>query len=91
MGRTPRVNQRGGRDHWSRLAPLLLHGGGYQLGHVIGSSSKDGGEPSSDPLGPERLISTILHTQINIPELRLAAGIPPQIGQLAQHPPLPLV
>ncbi|HLQ46157.1 MAG TPA: DUF1501 domain-containing protein, partial [Planctomycetaceae bacterium] len=28
MGRTPRINNRGGRDHWGNLAPLLLSGGG---------------------------------------------------------------
>ena len=28
MGRTPRINKNGGRDHWGNLAPLLLAGGG---------------------------------------------------------------
>ncbi|MBC8290739.1 MAG: DUF1501 domain-containing protein, partial [Planctomycetes bacterium] len=39
MGRTPRINKRGGRDHWSRLSPLVLHGGGIRPG-VIGQSKR---------------------------------------------------
>jgi hypothetical protein len=47
MGRTPKINTRGGRDHWSRLAPLLLYGGGIRPG-VIGQSTRDGAEPDTD-------------------------------------------
>ena len=39
MGRTPRLNARGGRDHWGNLAPLLLAGGGLKMGQVIGQST----------------------------------------------------
>ena len=50
MGRTPRINKNGGRDHWGNLGPLLLAGGGLKMGQVIGQSSRDGGEPQSDPV-----------------------------------------
>ncbi|NIP98335.1 MAG: DUF1501 domain-containing protein, partial [Akkermansiaceae bacterium] len=40
MGRTPKLNKRGGRDHWARLAPLLLYGGGMDGGRVIGESTR---------------------------------------------------
>ena len=50
MGRTPTVNNHGGRDHWGNLAPLLLYGGGLKMGQVIGAiDARDGGQPSSDP------------------------------------------
>jgi len=39
MGRTPRVNKNGGRDHWGNLGPLLFHGGGLKMGQVIGQST----------------------------------------------------
>ena len=42
MGRTPRINRSGGRDHWARLAPLLLSGGGIPAGQVIGLSGNSG-------------------------------------------------
>ena len=32
MGRTPRINPKGGRDHWGNLGPLLLAGGGSRPG-----------------------------------------------------------
>ncbi len=32
MGRTPRLNTHGGRDHWGNLAPLLVSGGGLRMG-----------------------------------------------------------
>ena len=46
MGRTPRLNKNGGRDHWAKLAPLLFYGGGCQGGRVIGQSTRDGGRAS---------------------------------------------
>ncbi len=88
MGRTPRINKNGGRDHWSRLAPLLMTGGGLPGGQVIGQSTRDGGEPDTNPLGPKNLISTILHTQFDVGQLRLVPGIPPQLMQLAEPTPI---
>lgn len=88
MGRTPRINKNGGRDHWSRLAPLLLYGGGIQPG-MIGQSTRDGGEPAVDNLTPKHLISTIMHTVFDVGQLRLVGGVPPQVTALAQTPPIP--
>ena len=88
MGRTPRINKRGGRDHWARLAPLLLYGGGLGGGKVIGQSDKNGGEPNSQPHDPGHLISTILRTVIDPGQLRLLAGVPQEITQLLDHAPI---
>jgi hypothetical protein len=89
MGRTPRINKRGGRDHWSRLAPLLLYGGGIRPGQVIGQSTRDGGEPATDPLTPRHLIATILQTVFDLSQLRITAGIPQPVMQLSQADPIP--
>lgn len=88
MGRTPRINKNGGRDHWSRLAPLMLYGGGLGGGKVIGQSDKQGGEPNSTPYHPGHLISTILRTMIDPGELRLLSGIPQEITQLLDNDPI---
>ena len=88
MGRTPKINKRGGRDHWARLAPLMLYGGGMGGGKVIGQSDKQGGEPNSTPYDPGHLISTILRTMINPGQLRLIPGIPQEITQLLDHDPI---
>ncbi len=89
MGRTPKINKRGGRDHWSRLAPLLLHGGGVRGGQVIGHSTKDAGEPATNNLTPKHLIASIMQTLFNVGELRLEPSVPAQIQTLSQADPIP--
>jgi hypothetical protein len=81
MGRTPRINKNGGRDHWGNLGPLLLAGGGLRMGQVVGQSSRDAGQPQSDPIHIQNLIATILHTLFDVGELRLVPGLPREIAQ----------
>jgi uncharacterized protein (DUF1501 family) len=88
MGRTPRINRNGGRDHWAKLTPLMLYGGGITAGTVIGQSTRDGGEPVSDPLTSQQLISTILHAVFDIARLRLQPSLN-AIAQLAEPAPIP--
>lgn len=88
MGRTPRINRNGGRDHWAKLAPLLLYGGGIRGGQVIGQSARDGGEPATDPLTVPHLVSTILHTVFDISRLRLKPGLG-QLARLGEFPVIP--
>jgi len=71
MGRSPKINAKGGRDHWGRLAPLMLYGGGLKTGQVIGHSTRDGSEPASSPVTMANLTSTIMHSLFDIGELRL--------------------
>ncbi len=75
MGRAPTINSKGGRDHWGNLAPLVLYGGGYQCGQVIGQSTRDAGEPASDPVGIEDLIATVVHALLDLGEVRLVEGL----------------
>jgi hypothetical protein len=42
FGRTPRINQNAGRDHWARAWSIALGGGAIQGGQVYGATSKDG-------------------------------------------------
>ncbi len=76
MGRTPKINKKGGRDHWGRVSPLMLYGGGLKMGQVIGESSRDGGEPYGDAVEISNLLGTVMHTLFDVGELRLAEGIP---------------
>jgi Protein of unknown function (DUF1501) len=88
MGRTPKINKRGGRDHWAKLAPLLLHGGGIPAGQVIGRSTHDGGQPATENLTPRHLISTILHSLFDVGKLRVEPSMA-QVARLAEHRPIP--
>jgi uncharacterized protein (DUF1501 family) len=82
MGRTPRISAKGGRDHWGGLAPLMLYGGGLQMGRVIGNSSRDGGEPSDNPVTIPDLVATILHTLVDVSQARLIDGLPANLLSL---------
>ncbi|HEY7153748.1 MAG TPA: DUF1501 domain-containing protein [Gemmataceae bacterium] len=42
FGRTPRINQNSGRDHWARCWSVVLGGGALQGGQIFGATSKDG-------------------------------------------------
>ena len=89
MGRSPRINAKGGRDHWGKLAPLMLSGGGLQMGQVIGSSTRDAGEPESDPVTMQNLIGTIMHTLFDVGEVRLMSDLQRDISQIVtQYQPI---
>ena len=83
MGRTPKLNNKGGRNHWGNLTPLMLSGGGLNMGHVVGQSTRDASEPLTDPINQSDLISSIMHTLFDVSQLRLIDGMPNDIIQLA--------
>lgn len=60
FGRTPKINSKGGRDHWGRLCTLALAGGGLNMGQVVGESSKKIEVPATKPIVPQDLMATIL-------------------------------
>jgi uncharacterized protein (DUF1501 family) len=88
MGRTPKINKNGGRDHWGGLAPLLIYGGGLKMGQVIGDSTRDGGEPNAAPVTPRHLMATIAHTLFDLGRLRVARGLPDEIVKLTEYDPI---
>lgn len=81
FGRTPKINKRGGRDHWARLGTLAFAGGGLAAGQVVGKSTRDAGEPASDPIQPSHLLGTVLHCLFDIGELRLESQFPRALMQ----------
>ncbi|MFO0844480.1 MAG: DUF1501 domain-containing protein [Gemmataceae bacterium] len=89
MGRTPRINENGGRDHWGNLAPLLLAGGGLRMGRVVGQSSRDAGEPATEPVRIRHLIGTVFHTLFDVGTLRVQRGMAREVLEMAEYPPIP--
>ncbi len=61
FGRTPRVNNNAGRDHWGPANCILLAGGGIRGGNVVGATNPKGEKPASDPRSPEDLTATMCH------------------------------
>lgn len=61
FGRTPKINAKGGRDHWGSVFSCVLAGAGIAGAQVHGSSDRDGAYPANHPVSPGDLTATILH------------------------------
>ena len=61
FGRTPKINQRGGRDHYPRAMFCLLAGGGMEGGRVIGASDEKGEGPRDRVISPDDVAATFYH------------------------------
>jgi hypothetical protein len=59
FGRTPRVNQGAGRDHWPRAMSVLLAGGQLQTGQVIGATNRLGEQPHDRPIHLQEVFATL--------------------------------
>ena len=59
FGRTPKINDKAGRDHWEHCYSALLAGGGVRGGRVIGSSDARGEHPHDRPVTPADLAATV--------------------------------
>lgn len=59
FGRTPKINDRGGRDHWSNAMSVMFAGGGTRGGQVIGATDRQGYAAVERILSPENFVSTV--------------------------------
>ncbi len=60
FGRSPKINDRAGREHHSQCYTALVAGGGVQGGRVIGTSDQRGEHPVDRHFSPADLGATIL-------------------------------
>jgi hypothetical protein len=67
FGRTPRINQNAGRDHWAPLSTLAFAGGGLKMGQTVGESTAKAEVPKSSPISPQDMMSTIFHV-LGVPQ-----------------------
>ncbi|MEQ8788290.1 MAG: DUF1501 domain-containing protein [Pirellulaceae bacterium] len=61
FGRTPKINERAGRDHWPGVHAALLAGGGMKTGQVIGSTNRLAEEAASRPVHMQEVFATVYH------------------------------
>ncbi|MFK8115267.1 MAG: DUF1501 domain-containing protein [Rubripirellula sp.] len=61
FGRTPKVNAKGGRDHWPRLSMGMMAGGGMSGGVVLGETDRVAGEVTGHPVAYSDVIATLYH------------------------------
>jgi len=87
FGRTPRINQLGGRDHWPGAFSVCLGGAGLKTGQVIGATDKYAAYVTDRPTTPADLAATILtvlgidpqstlHTPLGRPVQLVSGGKP---------------
>ena len=58
FGRTPVINEKAGRHHWTNVMSMVVAGGGFPHGQVIGSTDSRGGEIRSGRVRPQDLAAT---------------------------------
>jgi uncharacterized protein (DUF1501 family) len=61
FGRTPKINGRGGRDHFPRAFNVALAGCGVKGGRVIGKTTDDGQSVADRPVSVPDLFCTFTH------------------------------
>lgn len=61
FGRTPKINNTSGRDHWPRVFSSVMAGGGIQGGVKYGASDSLASEVDEDPVSPSDLAATMYH------------------------------
>jgi uncharacterized protein (DUF1501 family) len=59
FGRTPRINQNGGRDHYPRAWSVVVGGGTLKGGVAHGSTDADGASPKDEPVKIGDLYATL--------------------------------
>jgi uncharacterized protein (DUF1501 family) len=89
MGRTPRRNGNGGRDHHGNLTSLLLAGGGLNMGQVIGRSDRIASSPATERYGPAHLLSTVMHTLFEVGEVRVQRDLGRAANVISEGTPIP--
>lgn len=84
FGRTPKINNRAGRDHWEHCYSGLVAGGGLRSGQIVGASDRLGEYPITRPISTADLFATVL-SQMGIDTTALTTnGLLPQ-GNLIEE------
>jgi uncharacterized protein (DUF1501 family) len=61
FGRTPKINDKAGRDHWPKVAMGIMAGGHLKTGQVIGATDKHAAEATERPVHYQDVIATLYH------------------------------
>ena len=78
FGRTPKINDKGGRDHWPHAMSVLMAGAGIPGGQIVGATDAKGYYASENVYRPEDFAASI-YTKMGIDphqKLETTAGRP---------------
>ncbi len=92
FGRTPKINNNAGRDHWPQVSCALLAGGGMRTGQVIGSTNRLGEHAKDRPVHFQEVFATLYTALgVNIDQTTLIdrAGRPQYLVNHNKYAPMP--
>ncbi|MDB5311975.1 MAG: hypothetical protein JWO38_6177 [Gemmataceae bacterium] len=84
FGRSPKINDKAGREHWPGCYSALLAGGGVAGGRVIGTSDARTDKPADTPLTPADLNATVQHLVGLTSEQITGLGLTP-VGRVVEE------
>ena len=61
FGRTPKINNGAGRDHWPQVSCALMAGGGMRTGQAIGATNRLGEVAAKRPVTFQEIFATLYH------------------------------
>ncbi|MCH7989314.1 MAG: DUF1501 domain-containing protein, partial [Planctomycetes bacterium] len=64
---------------------LALAGGGLKMGQIVGRSARKNDVPASKPVTTGNLLATVMQTLFDVPQLRVARGIPRQLLRVIEN------
>ena len=88
FGRTPRINNGAGRDHWAPVSCCLMAGGGMRTGQVIGATNRLGEIAAQRPVYQGEVIATVYRNLGINPDLININDPTGRPQHLADHPAL---
>ncbi len=59
FGRTPRINAKAGRDHFPAVNSIVLSGGNYRMGQVIGATDRIAAQVTQAPYRPQNVLAMV--------------------------------
>ena len=92
FGRTPKINDKGGRDHWPQVGCALLAGGGIRTGQVIGETNALAEYPTKRPVHFQEIFATLyrnLGIDIDHATINDLTGRPQYLVDHTKYQPLP--
>ncbi len=61
FGRTPKINNGAGRDHWPQVSCAFMAGGGIRAGQAIGATNRLGEYAAERPVHMQEIVATLYH------------------------------
>jgi uncharacterized protein (DUF1501 family) len=86
FGRTPRINNGAGRDHWPQVSCALLAGGGMKTGQAIGATNRLGEYAAKRPVHFGEIFATLYHNLGLNPETTTVNDPTGRPQHLVEHP-----